>query len=240
MRVALCDDDRRLLEELKPFVYQYANARKFDMAVDTFNSGEALLASRTVYDMIYLDYQMGGMDGLSAARELRERNLNSTIIFMTNYPDFVYESFEVNPFRFFKKPVDRDHVFTAMDAYFKMFGNDYPISLRYDGATVLLNTQEVVYVEAMGKRCIVHQPKEYKEIGSTMGSIVDMLPKVHFFKVHNSFVINFNYVAKYDGDFVTMKTGAKVPISKRCAKPFREAFKTYAEQCNPRRPERRV
>ena len=71
MKLALCDDDKRLMEELKPFVYQYANTHRLEMAVDTYVSGEALLASRTVYDMIFLDYQMSGIDGLAAAKILR-------------------------------------------------------------------------------------------------------------------------------------------------------------------------
>jgi len=238
MKLAMCDDDKKLLDKLKPFAYQYANSRHFEMVVDTYDSGEDLLGSGTIYDMIFLDYQMGGMDGMSTAQKLRARNLNSTIVFMTNYPDFVYESFEVSPLRFFKKPVKKADIYYALDAYFKMYDNDYPIRLRYEGTTIFINTQDIVYVEAMGRECIIHLPREYKIISDVIGSIIEMLPKSHFFRPHRGFCVNFNYIAKYDTCSIYMKNGAEVSISKRGGTPFRAAYKKYADRCNPKRRER--
>jgi len=238
MKLAICDDDKGLIDELKPFVYQYASSHRFDMAIDTYNSGEKLLKSPDVYDMIFLDYQMGGIDGMSAARKLRDRKLNSSIVFVTNYPDFVYNSFEVNPLRFIKKPVEKAKVYEAMDAYFKRYGNDYHIGLRFEGATVIINTQDIIFLHAMGKECLICMPKEQMIISDVMGNIIEMLPRSHFFKQHRGYCVNFNYISSYDARFIYMKSGQKLPISKRGGTPFKTAYKEYADLYNPKRRER--
>jgi DNA-binding LytR/AlgR family response regulator len=239
MRLVICDDDKSLIAALKPFFYQYANIHKFDLVVEERHSGEELLSDSTVYDMIFLDFQMGKMDGMATARELRRRNIHSTIVFMTNYPDFVYESFEVNTFRFYKKPIGKPQVDAAMDAFFSMYGNDYPIRLRYEGETILVNTKNIVFIVAMGKFCIINLPvnKEHKVITSTMSSIVKMLPRRHFFKIHRCYYVNFNYIEKYNNKHVILRTESTIPISKRCLAPFKKTYKEYIDICNPRRSE---
>jgi DNA-binding LytR/AlgR family response regulator len=237
MKLAMCDDDKKLIKELKSLVYSYANTHRFEMVIDEYYNGEALLDSCTVYDMIFLDYQMDGINGMSVAHTLRDRNLSSAIIFMTNYPDFVYESFEVNPFRFFKKPVEKIHIDAAFDDYFKMYGADYPIRLRNEGATIFLDSKDIVLLEAMGKECIVHLSKEHMVIKTTMAEIIELLPKSHFFRVHRGYYLNFNYITKYDNSYIYLKNGQKAPVSKRCLGSFRTAYKIYAELCNPKRIE---
>ena len=157
---------------------------------------------------------------------------------MTNYPGFVYESFEVNPFRFFKKPVEKTQIYATLDAYFKMYGNDYPIRLRHEGSTIFINTQDIVYLEAMGKMCIIHLQNEYKLINCTMITIIKMLPKGHFFRTHRGFCVNFNYIARYNNQSIYMKNGKSVLVSQKSQKPFKEVYKAYADLCNPKRPER--
>ena len=79
---------------------------RLEISIDKYYSGEALLDSAVNYDMVFLDYKMDGVDGLETARIMRKNNMDCTIIFITNHPDFIYESFEVETFRFFKKPLD--------------------------------------------------------------------------------------------------------------------------------------
>ncbi|MCL2695891.1 MAG: LytTR family DNA-binding domain-containing protein [Clostridiales bacterium] len=239
MRLALCDNDKGLLCALKPIIYQYANTHRFEMVIDEFNSGEDFLQSDAAYDMVFLDYKMGGVDGLHAARELRVRNAACTIIFMTNYPQFVYEAFEVNTFRFFEKPLDAAKIHAALDDYFRRYGNDYPILLRHEGEVKQVDTGDIVFLEALRKRCRVHLQDKQLYCAKTMSVISDWLPENHFYKVNRAFIINFNYVASYDNEKILMKNGETVPVSRRFFPAFRIAFREYAQRSNPFRMETR-
>jgi DNA-binding LytR/AlgR family response regulator len=238
MRLAVCDDDVRLVKRLKPVVYQYANENRFEMVIDEFFDGESLLASKSEYDMIFLDYRMKGINGMDTAKKLRERNLNCTIVFMTSYPDFVYDAFKVNAFRFCRKPVERVHIYEVMDDYFAMFGNDYPILLKHERETIQVETKQILYIEAMGKYCVIHRPKDQIRIAKLLGSVCEYLPKGNFFRAGRSFVVNFNYIAKYDREYIYMKNGDMIPQSRMYASAFKEAYMMYAERMNPTRRER--
>lgn len=239
MRLAICDDDKGLIQQLKPLVYQYANSRRFEIVIDEYYSGEDLLKSSVVYDIILLDYQMGELDGLSTARKLREKNMNCAIIFMTNYPHFVYEAFEVNTFRFFTKPLEFSKLHFALDDYFSMYGNDYPILLQHNRETVQVNTKDIVFLEAINKRCLIHLPTESLCCAKTMAVISRLLPQNHFYKVNRAFIINFNYIEKYNNKEIFFKNCEVVPISRNYLMPFKTAYREYSDLRSPRRMEKK-
>jgi DNA-binding LytR/AlgR family response regulator len=187
--------------------------------------------------MIFLDYQMDGMNGMDAARKLRERNINCAIVFVTGYPHFVYEAFEVNTFRFCDKPLEQDRIYGILNDYLSMYGNDYPILLKYERQTFQVHTREIVYIEAMRKHSMIYRPKEQFRVAKHLAVIIPLLPKNHFFRVNRSFVVNFNYIAKYDNEYVYMKNGAKVPQSRKYIAEFKAAYLAYVDTSNPRRKE---
>ena len=86
MLVAICDDDMFFREELRSILFLYKAERRLHIDVYLYNSGESLLADKKAFDMVFLDYQMPGMDGMDVARELRKRNCTCSIVFVTSYP----------------------------------------------------------------------------------------------------------------------------------------------------------
>lgn len=234
----MCDDDVGLVKGLKPLLYQYANEHRFEMVIDEFYSGETLLESKTSYDMIFLDYQMNGINGMDVARNLREREMYCTIVFITNYPYFVYEAFKVNTFRFLEKPVEQIHIYEVMDDYFSMFGNNYSILLNHERETIKLETSEIVFIEAMKKSSMIHRPKDQIRIAKHLAVISNYLPRNHFFRVSRSFIVNFNYIVKYNNEFVYMKNGAQIPQSRKYFTEFKTMYMAYTVARNPKRKEK--
>lgn len=233
MRMALCDDDRRLVRELTPVIYKHARERRIELVIDEFRSGEELLKSRRAYDMVFLDYQMGGIDGLDAARMLREKNANCAIVFMTGFPDFVYDAFEVNAFRFMKKPVTGSELLGIFDDYFKMYGSDYPIVLRHEGENITIDTGDILYLEAAKKLCLVHTVNgSLLCTGKNLRGVYGLVPKSHFFRIHASYVVNFNHIAGYRGCSMLMKNGDEIIISRARLDEFRSAYMEYSDLRN--------
>ena len=235
MKIAICDDERSLTENLKSHLYEYANLRKIDLAVETYSSGESLLDSAIDFQIIFLDYQMGGIDGLETAKILRDRHMLCKIIFLTNYPDFIYESFEVGPFRFHRKPVTQEIVFKVMDAYFAQFGNDYPLQLRCNRENVTVSTSAIISIQADKKRCILHMADKSEPLVCTrlLGDVEKQLPKTHFFRTTRDFVVNFHYIEKYNSEYVFLKNGTDIPLSRKYARPFKEAYRGYTGRQSP-------
>lgn len=151
MFAALCDDDKYIIEELKKLLLTYAKENRIIIDIDEFESGEKLLNSENNYDIIVLDFQLGSTDGLTVAKELRKRNVLSCIIFLTSYPNFMIDAFEVNTFRFLLKPIDKSKFFKAIDDYVKIVDANYPITLIQNKELKKINSNEICFIEADGK-----------------------------------------------------------------------------------------
>jgi DNA-binding LytR/AlgR family response regulator len=229
MRVAVCDDDQLFQEEIKKAVYTYSNMRNLELAVDEYISGEDLLKSSHEYDVVFLDYRLGGINGLETAKILRRKNKNCIIIFLTSYSRIVYEVFEVNAFRFFEKPLDVTKLYKALDDYFTSFGDDYPILLKVGRETVCIRTNDIYYLEADNKKCFVNLINERLHCARTMASIACQLPMSIFNKVNKAFIVNINHIKNYDKEFVYFTNGIRVPASRKYLPSFKESYKNYAK-----------
>ena len=229
MWVAVCDDDEYFLDDLKNAVYTYSNAHRLEIAIDGYSSGEDLLASKSNYDMVFLDYKMEGIDGLETAKTLRRKNPNCVINFMTSYPSFIYESFEVRTFRFFDKPLDNEKLYRALDSYYKGVGADSPLLIKVDRDTVIVRINDIVYLEASGKKCFINLVGNSLHCAKTMAAVARSLPQNIFFKVSKANIINFNYFSKHDNRTVHLQDGSTVPVSRRYLAPFKNALRLYVK-----------
>jgi len=232
MKIAVCDDEKYFRDDVKNAVYKYSNLNQLEVVVDEYDCGEELLKSADEYDMILLDYRMGGIDGLETAKIIREKNIKTIIIFMTNYPDFVYESFEIMTYRFLPKPLDATKFFKALDDYFKAYGNNYPLLLKVNRSTIHINIRDIVYLEANRKKCYIYLNNKRYHCAKPMSYVIEYLPKSIFYKVHKSFVVNFDYVQSYDNKDIQLKNGASAHLSRSFLMPFRNAYKTYTRGCD--------
>ena len=229
MRIAVCDDEKYFRDELKTGINTYSNMHRLEVVVDEFNSGEEFLSAVQVYDMVFLDYQMGQLPGLETAKIMREKNIKSTIFFVTNHADFVYKSFEVGTFRFFKKPLSVTELHRALDDYFKEQERDFPVILKSERENICVQAREIVYLEADNKKCRINlSDGRVLHASQTMASVESLLPKNIFFKTHKSFIVNLLHIKSYDSKSLNLTGGETAYISRKYFADFKEAYKIYA------------
>ena len=233
MRIAICDKDELLLKVIKNSVYDYAAKHRLDIVVDCYKSGEELLCSKLRYALIFLGYFLQGKNGLSIAQKIRESNNFSSIIFVSQNTDFVFQAFSVNPFRFLVPPINEEEYEAVLDDFFCKFGNDYPIWIKNREETVCLNTGEIYYLEANNKHSVVHTKKYAFNCNKTMARVYEVLPKGYFVKINRAYIVNLNSVFSYTSDEVQLKNGVRLRIGRRFLKAFKEEYRLYKNPLEP-------
>lgn len=198
--------------------------------MDEYESGEQMLESRQQYDLIFMDYELGNgkKNGIEISREIRKKNKSVNIIFLTSYATTVFDSFEVGTFRFLVKPIDDEKFEKAMRDFLRLSEEDTYIRLKIDGANHMININDIVYIEGDGKNCTLHLNSKHENIleyKSTLSSIEEMLSNnKKMYRCHKSFIVNFDYIYKYNRTGNDLNTGETVLISRRKYNDFCELY----------------
>lgn len=228
MKIAICDTDKNFILKIKNTIYRYADIHRLDIVVDYYTSGEKLLKSQENYNLIFLEYNLFGINGLETAKIIKKSHHNTTIIFMSGDTSFIFDAFKVSPFRFLKKPIKYNHFIEALDSYLKKFGNDHPLWIKSEDHTFCLSTNEVLFIEANNKHCYVHLKNDKLKCNKTMARVFEVLPKNHFLKINRAFVVNLDYITAYTHEELTLKNGVSLPISRNFQKSFKEEYQRFS------------
>ena len=229
MQVAICDDESEFRQELKASILKYKLNKHIAVDIYEFDNGHSLLNSDQIFDIVFIDYQMPELDGFETAKRLRERKFICSIVFITNYPSFVFESFEVQPFRFFKKPLIEKDLFRAMDSYMSQQKLLNPIMIVENGERKIVQTEKIVYVEGNGKGSIIRTNDEIIRCSKNLSALCDMLPIHCFCRIHKSYVVNMYCVTSINNLEVTLKKGEKASISRLKCSEFKDNYKAFVK-----------
>ena len=112
MRILICDDDTLIIEQLKKYIESYfeSNHLKCPELV-SFTSGEALLTDKGEKDIVFLDIEMPGMNGIYVGNELKKANRNVIVFVVTSYSEYLDEAMRFHVFRYLSKPLDKQRFF---------------------------------------------------------------------------------------------------------------------------------
>ncbi len=228
MRIAICDKDKGCAEKTKKMIYDYANERRLDLLVEIYDSSEALLRSVNDYLLIILDYHINGLNGLETAKHLRANNCSSTIIFLSSYTDFVFESFMVMPYRFLLKPLDYGVLFAVLDDFFLNNIARRPLWVKNGDDIFCIRANDIFYLEADNKNCLIGLKNESLRCRKTMARVYGTLPKNQFCKINRAYVVNFNYISAYNSDIIRLANGKNLHVSRNYYKSFKKEYKFFA------------
>ncbi len=235
MKIAICDDEKpirdyieKCVREVKPdaFVLQYSDAS--DMVSASFDA-----------DILFLDIQMPGMDGMKAARVLRTMGNKTIIVFVTAVEEYVFQAFDVGAVQYIVKPFDRNKLVETIKRAIELAGERRSIEdalsetkdsadsesflIKSGGVNRKIILADISYAEVLEHRIILHM-KDREQI-EYYGKMSD-LEKVagdDFFRVHRAYLINLSCVKSYDAKTVTV-LGEEIPVARG---KYQELVKSY-------------
>ena len=223
--IAVCEDDIYTRLDVAKRTGEYCEQRKLDHSIHEFASGEELLTCGSAFDLAVMDIQMKGIDGLTAARTLHERDQTVRFIFLTSFPDYVFDSFDVNVVAYLIKPLDEGRFAASMD---RATAGDLPGERRFilvkSGALISkVYCDDIVYCESLKHKMRIETKNERLEYYGTIDSLCAQLGR-NFFRIHRAFVVNLDYVIKREGDLITAAGGHTLPLARRKQQAFTSAL----------------
>ena len=230
-RIALVEDDDRDAGRITDLLEKYKTEENssFNYEIIRFNNAIVFLTNyKANYDIVFMDIEMPHMNGMEAARKLRELDSSTMLIFITNVAKMAQHGYEVEAFDFLVKPVEYDIILFKMRRILERLekNESYKLLIRVDGAQVCLESNEILYIEVINHNLIYHTEKGNFESRGTIGKIRDELELYGFYMCNNCYLVNLKHV-KWVKSFVVKVGDDELQVSHPRKKAFLAALNEY-------------
>ncbi len=225
-RVAICDDSAKDAEFVKSILIRWAGQREVEVCPEVFSSAESFLfcyAEDKSWDILLLDIEMGHMDGVTMAKQIRKDNEAVPIVFVTGYSDYIAEGYEVAALHYLMKPVSQDKLFSVLDrALEKHKQNERCLNLEISGEMVRIPFYEIRYLDVQLNYVTVHAKGDYtvKRALSEFEKELDH----RFSRVGRSMILNLKYIQRVTKTEVRLSDGTVLPLPRGAYEPLNRAI----------------
>ncbi len=233
LQIAICDDSGEQARIIAHMIDTWATAHGIAHAAMIFSSAEEFLfeyADNKSFDIIFLDVQMPGMNGVELAEHLRRTDKSIQIVFVSGYENYIAKGYEVEALHYLLKPIEKLSFERVLDkAMARINGGRRYIILDCGTEECKLSVEDIVYAQSLA-----HYIKIYTETGEymvhmTMAELGERLGR-DFVRAHRSYIVNAAYIGSISKTSMTLDTGAVVPISKGQRDEVNRKFLEYYRQ----------
>lgn len=227
MNFAICEDEAKIAESIEKIVRNHFLLSGLECTVDIFLTGKDFEKALKSYDLIFLDCMLPDAHGLDIARRLREKGSNATIIFVTAYEEFVYESFKVNAFRYLLKPIDEKELISALVSFLSTVEKESYINVPTKEKTHRVALNEIMYIESCEKHSIVRVINDSYESTKTISDFQAEIESHKFFRTHRRYLVNMKHIIEIDKNTIVFSNGEQAEISRRNLSNFNKCYMNY-------------
>lgn len=229
-KIAICDDSPADQDYISGLTKSWAAQARHTVQISVFSSAESFLfcyAGQKDFDILLLDIEMAGMDGVALAKKLRQDRETAQIVFITGYPEFIAQGYEVAALHYLLKPVSGETLAKVLGRAAANLGRAArTVVFTVNKETVRVATSDILYIEAFAHSCQVHTSAECFEIRQGISELEKMLGD-GFIRTHRSYLVGIACMERISKSEVTLDNGEKVPLSRGNYQAVNQAFIRY-------------
>lgn len=229
MRIAICDDEeegRAMLAEKVRRLYPAAELALYS------SGGELLMAPPP--DIVLLDIQMPGPNGMDTARLLRQGGRDTAIIFVTALEDYVFEAFDVGALHYLVKPFDDRKLAEVLARAARQHEDrqqqtEKPtLMVTRAGEHIAVPIEDIVYAEVFNRKVILHTLDSDIEYYGKMKEL-EKRAGCDFYRPHRAYLVNFRFIRKYDAATIYLEKGQAL-MAKQNYQDFVKSYLRYHQR----------
>lgn len=213
IRIAICDDENRILEDLSQMVLELIP----DADISAFGEGRALIesAGKAGYDVVLLDIDMPDLNGLEVAAFFQAADRKPLIIFVTSHDELVYDSLQLHPFGFVRKSyLDKELKKVLEDAVEEVSSRDKHFFFHTASGDIKLQMDDILYFEAEGNYIKIKTGSDEFRFRETMQALEISLKSDGFIRVHKGFLVNQEAVKIINSDKLVLNDNTEIPFGR--------------------------
>lgn len=218
---AICEDNEQSLQYIrKQMAHTFEQAGE-QLECACFSRARNLLDEihrGTDYDVLFLDIDMPEMNGIELSKILRKEDFNGIIVFISNKEALVFETFQVQPFRFIRKSHFSEEVAQLTGDILQYFrekqGTVIQIAEQHSDKMYSFNVTHIQYIEVIGKYCKVVTRHHETVVRYPLSEFDAQLRQYGFLMPHRSFLVNYRYIYSIQKNEIELDSGVQIPVSR--------------------------
>ena len=226
--IALCDDHKSAIEQIKKLIQEYLEKKEIEATLLSFFDAENLLNYTEEIDILFLDIDMPGKDGIQAGWELRKRGSSCKIIMATGREDRFKETYRFSPFRFATKPFMKEEIEEYLEEVMKTFAGRNKVEFYKARIPYQIEERQIQYIRAYdgyveakvkGREALMRKE-------TSLGKLEEELDASLFYRVNREYMVNMYYIEDYKSGIVGI-CGLQIKVSRRNKKEFEKRFQEF-------------
>lgn len=226
-RIGVCDDEQILARRLKSQLERIFSEKSADAGVSIFLSGEALLEKADELDIVFLDIDMPGMDGIESGMRLRRRNPSCRVIMVSGMEHRMKEGYRVGANRFVTKPIDPKELEEAVDFLLMQEPGRKEIRLFLNNQAFRLRQSQIEFLEAYNGYTVIHVGKQLFRQEENLKHFLDELDPRVFAQISRKHIVNLSKVSHTNLKDSLDISGQSLTISRRQREDFKKKYISY-------------
>lgn len=227
INIAVVDDEKVICQQIKILIEK----NQTGCVIDTYGTGEELLQAGSSYDMVFLDIQMEGMNGIETAKALRQKAEDTVLIFITGIKEYVFDAFDVAAFHYLIKPIEEQ----KFNEVYERAVSEVKKRKQYQSGLLFVKTRnrnvtfkqsEILYMESRAKKVEIHTKTGIMEVYAGIGELEKQLMG-SFYRCHRGYLVNMAYITEYSNDSIILQQGEKVILAKEKYSEFVKVYMRY-------------
>lgn len=228
LTIAICDDSAEDRRTLRGLLCAYFDQNSIAASIVEFDSGEAFLSHGMAgFALVFLDIFMTGIDGMETAKQLIARHSGTRIVFCSTSREFAAESYEVDALHYLVKPVEPERLGRVLNRFLDGWRALCTISVKVGRGSEDVLISDIRYIEASGKRCIVHTRSTPLEASATLSELCAILPAEEFVRPIRYAAVALREIAKIPSTEIELTDGTKIPVSRGERETVKQRFFDY-------------
>lgn len=227
--IAVVEDERECSTQIQEFLKQYEQENGVQFKITVFEDGTQILEHyKPVYDMILMDIDMPGMNGMDAADKIRQTDQEVVLVFITNLASFAIRGYEVGALDYVMKPVSYNNFSMRLTRALKRSRAREPrqIMLTLPDGIRKLEVKDIYYVEVQNRTLHYHTAEGTFAVRGTLQSAEQMLSADFFVRCNHWYMVNLRHVKEVRKNVVVVGS-YELEISRRNRTPFLKALAEY-------------
>lgn len=229
MNIVVCDDDEAIRKKIIQMCFNFQNETHITGEIVEMSSGEDVLNYHEQIDVLILDIELPGKNGIQVMREIEQEQRYDYIVFVSSHQEAVWNSFSCKTVGFIRKPIEYEQLRRILKKVAELKNEEFLIEIDTDQGICVVKSSDLIYIKGEGSYTRIVTKNESLIVRKTLSQWEKQLTGMNMLRAHKSYFINMEYIKNIKQN-VILDTGEEIKISRLRKSELLEKYHTFLKK----------